>query len=142
MKKRKSATSVAAAELDRVTGLGAFMRKSKVDELPELWNIMRGDMSFVGPRPDVPGYADNLSFEDAVILKLKPGLTGPASLKYINVEAVLYVVDNPQNYNDEVIIPDKVKINKAYMNYWSFWLDIKIIIFTHLRKPLNEEYFQ
>jgi lipopolysaccharide/colanic/teichoic acid biosynthesis glycosyltransferase len=142
MKKSKSATSVAAAELDRVTGLGAFMRKSKVDELPELWNIMRGDMSFVGPRPDVPGYADKLSLEDAVILKLKPGLTGPASLKYINEEEVLAEVDKPQQYNDEVIFPDKVKINKAYMTYWSFWLDIKIIIFTLLRKPLKEDYFQ
>jgi lipopolysaccharide/colanic/teichoic acid biosynthesis glycosyltransferase len=142
MKKQPSKTSVAAIEQQRVAALGYFMRKTKLDELPELWNIIRGDMSFVGPRPDVPGYADKLNTEDRIILKLRPGLTGPATLKYINEEELLADVENPQTYNDEVIFPDKVQINKAYMRHWSFWLDIKIIIFTLLRKPLKEAYFQ
>nr|MBP7473333.1 sugar transferase [Prevotella sp.] len=89
-------TSVAAAETARVTPLGEKLRKYKLDELPELWNVLKGDMSFVGPRPDVPGYADKLVGEDRDVLKLKPGITGPASLKYRNEEELLSIVTNPE----------------------------------------------
>lgn len=141
MKKMKSNTSVAAREQNRITKLGHFLRNTKLDELPELWNIIRGDMSFVGPRPDVPGYADNLIGDDRRILELKPGLTGPASLKYKNEEELLQQQDDPQKYNDEVIFPDKVKINKAYMEKWSLWLDLKIILYTAIGKSLKENNF-
>ena len=89
-----------------------------------------GDMSFVGPRPDVPGYADKLVGEDRVILKLRPGITGPASLKYRNEEELLAGVDDPQTYNDTIIFPDKVRINKEYYYHWSFWKDIRYILQT------------
>ena len=89
-------------------------------------------MSFVGPRPDVPGYADKLVGEDREILQLKPGITGPASLKYRNEEEILASVEDPIRYNDEVIFPDKVRINREYMEEWSFWGDIRIIFKTVL----------
>lgn len=142
MKKVHSDTTVAAKEQSRITKTGAFLRKTKLDELPELWNIIRGDMSFVGPRPDVPGYADKLNDVDKVILQLKPGLTGAASLKYMDEEEILQKQSDPQKYNDDVIFPDKVRINKEYMKRWSMLLDIKIILFTGLRKKLTEKYFQ
>ena len=85
---------------------------------------------FVGPRPDVPGYADKLVGEDRVILKLRPGITGPASLKYRDEETLLATVEDPIRYNDEVIFPDKVRINKEYYYNWSFWLDIRYIVRT------------
>ena len=109
-----SGSSVSVAGESRITPLGAKLRKYKLDELPELWNVFIGDMSFVGPRPDVPGYADKLCGEDRRILELKPGITGPASLKYRNEEELLANVDNPQEYNDKVIFPDKVKLNLYY----------------------------
>lgn len=118
----------------RITRIGKILRKTKVDELPELLNILKGEMSFVGPRPDVSGYADKLAGDDRVILSLKPGITGLASLKYMNEEEILSNVENPAKYNNEVIWPDKVKLNKYYIQNWSFWLDIKIIIYTLLRK--------
>ena len=90
-------------------------------------------MSLVGPRPDVSGYADNLVGEDRKILELRPGITGPASLKYINEEELLAKVDNPQKYNDEIIFPDKVKINLDYYYNRSFWGDIGIIFKTIFR---------
>ncbi len=127
----------------RITPLGSFLRKYKLDELPELWNILKGDMSFVGPRPDVPGYYDKLEGEDRKILQLRPGLTGPASLKYINEEELLAEVSDPKWYNDNVIFPDKVRINRLYMENWSFWLDLRIIYHTLIRKTFNEEnYFK
>ena len=110
--------------------------KYKLDELPELWNVLIGDMSFVGPRPDVPGYADKLQGADRRMLLLKPGITGPASLKYRNEEELLAKQEDPQKYNDEVLFPDKVKINIEYLDNWSFWYDIKIIIYTVLGKDL------
>lgn len=121
----------------RITPLGAFLRKYKLDELPELWNVIKGDMSFVGPRPDVPGYADKLEGTDKEILKLKPGITGPASLKYINEEEILSNVDDPIKYNDEIIFPDKVRINLRYLNKLSFWLDCKIIVYTLMGKRFD-----
>ena len=121
-------SSVSVAGESRITPLGAKLRRYKLDELPELWNVLIGDMSFVGPRPDVPGYADKLVGEDRLILKLRPGITGPASLKYRNEEEILAQVDNPQQYNDEVIYPDKVKINLDYYYHHSLLGDIKVII--------------
>lgn len=125
-------SSISVAGESRITPLGAKLRKYKLDELPELWNVLIGDMSFVGPRPDVPGYADKLVGEDREILQLKPGITGPASLKYRNEEEILASVEDPIRYNDEVIFPDKVRINREYMEEWSFWGDIRIIFKTVL----------
>ncbi len=123
-------SSVSVAGESRITPLGAKLRKYKLDELPELWNVFIGDMSFVGPRPDVPGYADKLVGEDRVILKLRPGITGPASLKYRDEETLLATVEDPIRYNDEVIFPDKVRINKEYYYNRSFWQDIRYIVRT------------
>lgn len=131
-----SGSSVSVKGESRITPLGAKLRKYKLDELPELWNVLIGDMSFVGPRPDVPGYADNLKGDDRRMLLLKPGITGPASLKYRNEEELLAEQEDPQKYNDEVLFPDKVKINIEYLDNWSFWHDIKIIIYTVLGKAL------
>ena len=117
----------------RVTKIGVFLRRYKLDELPELINVLLGHMSLVGPRPDVPGYADKLVGEDRNILELRPGITGPASLKYSNEEEILGKQKNPKAYNDEVIYPDKVRINLEYYNNQSIWLDIKIIFATIFR---------
>ena len=117
----------------RVTKVGSFLRRYKLDELPELWNVLVGDMSLVGPRPDVPGYADLLIGEDRNILKLKPGITGPASLKYANEEEILARQENPKDYNDEIIYPDKVRINLDYYYQSNLWIDIKIIFATIFR---------
>ena len=131
------ATSIASTEQNRITPLGEKLRRYKLDELPELWNVLKGDMSFVGPRPDVPGYADQLQGEERDILKLKPGITGPASLKYRNEEELLASVENPAQYNDEVIFPDKVKLNLYYLKNYSFIKDIQIIVCTVLGKKMD-----
>ncbi|MEY8723350.1 sugar transferase [Bacteroides stercorirosoris] len=131
-----SGSSISVQGESRITPLGAKLRKYKLDELPELWNVLIGDMSFVGPRPDVPGYADKLEGENRRVLLLKPGITGPASLKYRNEEELLAQQEDPQKYNDEVLFPDKVRINIEYLDHWSFWNDIKIIIYTILGKDL------
>ena len=131
-----SGSSVSVKGESRITPFGAKLRKYKLDELPELWNVLIGDMSFVGPRPDVPGYADKLEGDDRRMLLLKPGITGPASLKYRNEEELLAEQENPQKYNDEVLFPDKVRINIEYLDNWSFWNDIKIIVYTVLGKDL------
>ena len=117
----------------RVTKVGSFLRRYKLDELPELWNVLVGDMSLVGPRPDVPGYADFLIGENRNILKLKPGITGPASLKYANEEEILAKQENPKEYNDKIIYPDKVRINLDYYYQSNLWIDIKIIFATIFR---------
>jgi lipopolysaccharide/colanic/teichoic acid biosynthesis glycosyltransferase len=128
----------------RITPLGAKLRRHKIDELPELWDVLVGNMSFVGPRPDVPGYADKLQGADRVVLKMRPGITGPATLKYRDEEHLIeaYVKQakaqgDPRSedeiaqwYNDEVIYPDKVKINVTYYQHYSFLKDIKIILRT------------
>ena len=131
-----SGSSVSVKGESRITPLGAKLRKYKLDELPELWNVLIGDMSLVGPRPDVPGYADKLEGENRRMLLLKPGITGPASLKYRNEEEILAEQENPQKYNDAVLFPDKVQINIEYLDNWSFWNDVKIIIYTVLGKDL------
>lgn len=130
-------SSISIAGESRITPLGAKLRKYKLDELPELWNVLIGDMSFVGPRPDVPGYADMLKGSDREILRLRPGITGPASLKYRNEEELLAKQENPQKYNDEVIFPDKVRINRYYLYHYSFVKDIQIIICTVLGKKMK-----
>ena len=117
----------------RITKLGYFLRKYKIDELPELINILFGDMSFVGPRPDVKGYADKLKGDYRKILKLRPGITGPASIKFINEELLLSQQKNPKYYNDNVIYPEKVRINLDYFYNNSIWIDFKIIFATIFR---------
>jgi lipopolysaccharide/colanic/teichoic acid biosynthesis glycosyltransferase len=122
----------------RITRSGLFLRKWKLDELPELINVLSGDMSFVGPRPDVPGYADRLVGEDRKILLLRPGITGPATLKYLDEEEILSGVSDPQHYNDEIIFPDKVRINLKYLENFSFAGDLRIIFHTLIRKKTYE----
>ncbi|WP_298515411.1 sugar transferase [uncultured Kordia sp.] len=109
---------------------GAFLRKTKIDELPQLINILKGNMSFVGPRPDVPGYYDILEGENRKILKLKPGITSEAALKYISEEQLLASQENPKQYNDQVIFPDKIKMNLYYYHTRSFLVDLKILLKT------------
>ncbi len=116
-----------------ISGFGYFLRKSKLDELPQLINILLGDMSFVGPRPDVAGYYNSLHGEERLILKLKPGLTSEASLKYFDEEVLLKQQKKPQEYNDTVIFPDKVKLNLQYYYHHSLQGDLKIIYKTLLR---------
>lgn len=122
--------SVSVAGESRITPLGSKLRHYKLDELPELWNVLIGDMSLVGPRPDVPGYADQLKGRDREVLKLRPGITGPASLKYRDEEDLLAKQSDPQKFNDEVIFPDKVRINLFYLHHYSFFKDIEMIICT------------
>lgn len=142
MKVEHHGSSVSVAGESRITPLGAMLRRYKLDELPELWNVLKGDMSFVGPRPDVAGYADFLKGDDREILQLRPGITGPATLKYRNEEELLAMQENPQQYNDEVIWPDKVKINRYYLHHYSFVSDLKMILFTVLRRKMlyNDEW--
>lgn len=130
-------SSVSVAGESRITPLGAKLRHYKLDELPELWNVLIGDMSFVGPRPDVPGYADQLKGSDRDVLKLRPGITGPASLKYRDEEDLLAKQADPQKYNDEVIFPDKVRINLYYLHHYSFIKDIEMIFCTVLGRRMK-----
>jgi lipopolysaccharide/colanic/teichoic acid biosynthesis glycosyltransferase len=113
-----------------ISKIGAFLRNSKLDELPQLWNIIIGNMSFVGPRPDVAGYYDLLDGENRKILELKPGLTSLASIKYANEEQLLIKQENPLAYNDKVIFPDKVKMNLQYYYNNSIYSDLVIIYKT------------
>ena len=173
-------STVSVAGDSRITPLGAKLRHYKIDELPELWDVLIGKMSFVGPRPDVPGYADKLEGEDRVILKLRPGITGPATLKYRLEDEMIanYIRDMrslvsglkfkvssegslreksdknrfqnlPKDvdkmtdqelavwYNDNVIYPDKVRLNKYYYEHYSFWKDIQMIVCTVLGKKMR-----
>lgn len=138
-------SSISVAGESRITPLGAKLRKYKLDELPELWNVLIGDMSFVGPRPDVPGYADALAGDDREVLGLRPGITGPASLKYRDEEELLAKVASegvdgyidPVRYNDEVIFPDKVRLNRYYLHHYSFWTDLKMIFATVLGRRME-----
>lgn len=137
MSAHHSGSTVSVAGESRITPLGAKLRKYKLDELPELWNVFIGDMSFVGPRPDVPGYADKLEGDDRRVLQLRPGITGPASLKYRDEEVLLAAQANPQEFNDKVIYPDKVRINLYYLDHYSFVADIKMIVATVLGKRIE-----
>ena len=118
------------SETHKISRLGMLLRKSKIDELPQLLNVLIGDMSIVGPRPDIPGYYDMLSGEERKILELKPGITSEASIKYSNEEQVLAEQANPLRFNDEIIFPDKVKMNLDYYYKRSFSGDLKIIFNT------------
>ena len=144
MTNEKEVSNIAYPNRARITPLGAKLRRHKLDELPELWDVLIGKMSFVGPRPDVPGYADRLEGDDRVVLEMRPGITGPATLKYSKEEQLIadYVKQARANgdqrsedeialwYNDEVIYPDKVRINRDYYRNYSFFNDIKIIFET------------
>jgi lipopolysaccharide/colanic/teichoic acid biosynthesis glycosyltransferase len=123
-------STVTTANDSRITKSGVFFRKTKIDELPQLFNVLFGQMSFVGPRPDVPGFADRLEGDDRIILSVRPGITGPASLKYRNEEEILAKQQDPERYNKEVIWSDKVRINKAYIREWSLQKDIGYLIKT------------
>ena len=136
-KKNEAFTGIAAIETNRITPLGAKLRRYKIDELPELWDVFIGNVSFVGPRPDIPGYADQLKGDDLEVLRLRPGITGPASMKYRNEEEILASVDDPRKYNDEVIYPDKVRLNRYYLHNYSFVKDIQMIICTVLGKRMK-----
>ena len=137
MSAHHSGSTVSVAGESRITPLGAKLRRYKLDELPELWNVLIGDISFVGPRPDVPGYADKLEGDDRRVLQLRPGITGPASLKYRDEEVLLAAQDDPLEFNDKVIYPDKVRINLYYLDHYSFVADIKMIIATVLGKRIE-----
>ena len=133
MKKNNENITITVSNDNRITRIGKYLRKTKIDELPEILNVLFGQMSFVGTRPDVKGYADKLKGANRKILALRPGITGPASLKYYNEEYILSQKSNPKKYNDEVIFPDKVKINMDYFHNRSFFLDLKIIFATIFR---------
>jgi lipopolysaccharide/colanic/teichoic acid biosynthesis glycosyltransferase len=117
----------------KVSKVGAFFRKSKIDELPQLFNVLVGNMSFVGPRPDIAGYYDKLEGEDRKVLELKPGITCAASIKYANEEEILSQQQDALAYNDNVIFPDKVRLNLDYFYSHSFLGDLKILWATFFR---------
>ena len=129
----KSYSTISVKGDIRITKIGAVLRRYKLDELPGLWNVLVGDMSLVGPRPDVAGYADKLEGEDRNILKLRPGITGLASLKFANEEVFLSKQDDPEKFNDEIIYPEKVRLNLEYYYNNNLWTDIKIIFATIFR---------
>ena len=120
---------------------GKFLRFFKIDELPQIYNIYKGEMTLIGPRPDVPGYADLLNGGDKIILSIKPGITGLASLKYRNEEYILAQHTNPLRYNDEVIWPDKVRINKWYIENKSVSLDVLILFYTFIPLKFDVDTF-
>lgn len=120
-------TTVTRSDDPRITRLGRFFRKYKIDELPQLLNVFLGQMSFVGPRPDVPGFADQLTGDDRVILTVRPGITGPATLKFRNEENILATKEDPEAYNRAVIFPEKIRLNKAYVKNYNFGQDIVYI---------------
>ncbi len=130
MRMKHNGSTVSVLGDERITSMGRFLRHYKLDELPELWNVLKGEMSLVGPRPDVPGYADLLEGKDRDILLLKPGITGPATLKYRNEEEILSKQEDPLKYNNEVIYPDKVKINLEYLHNHNIVKDFQIILKT------------
>ena len=143
---KHSGSSVSVAGDSRITPFGATLRHYKLDELPGLWDVLIGNMSFVGPRPDVPGYADKLEGDDRDVLKLRPGITGPATLKYRLEDEMIseYVAQKQKEgdirpaqeiaveYNDNVIYPDKVRLNCYYYRHYSFIKDIQMIFATVL----------
>jgi lipopolysaccharide/colanic/teichoic acid biosynthesis glycosyltransferase len=114
----------------RVTPVGVYLRRWKLDELPQLWNVLVGEMSLVGPRPDVPGYADKLQGSEAKLLRLRPGITGPATLIYKNEDEIMAQVSDPLEYKDKVIFPDKVRINLEYLEAYSFSQDLYYLWLT------------
>jgi lipopolysaccharide/colanic/teichoic acid biosynthesis glycosyltransferase len=148
---KHNGSTVSVAGDSRITPFGAKLRHYKLDELPGLWDVLRGKMSFVGPRPDVPGYADKLTGDDRDVLKLRPGITGPATLKYRLEDEMIaeYVASRlaagdtrsmqeiAVEYNDTVIYPDKVRLNCYYYRHYSFIKDIQMIFCTVLGKKMK-----
>ena len=148
---KHNGSTVSVAGDSRITPLGAKLRHYKLDELPGLWDVLIGNMSFVGPRPDVPGYADQLQGDDRRVLKLRPGITGPATLKYRLEDEMIseYVAQKQKEgdkremqeiaveYNDKVIYPDKVRLNKYYLDHYSFVKDIQMMCCTVLGKKME-----
>lgn len=148
---KHNGSTVSVAGDSRITPLGAKLRHYKLDELPGLWDVLIGNMSLVGPRPDVPGYADKLVGDDRDVLKLRPGITGPATLKYRLEDEMIaeYVAEKQKEgdtrdsqeiaveYNDKVIYPDKVRLNCYYFRHYSFIKDIQMIFCTVLGKRMN-----
>lgn len=132
--RKSEGPTVTTANDNRITELGSKLRRLKIDELPQLVNVLIGDMSFVGPRPDVPGFADRLANEQKLMLQIRPGITGPATLKYRDEEYLLSKQTDPEAYNRDVIWPDKVEINLAYIRNYSLMEDMKIIAQTVLGK--------
>lgn len=122
-------TITTAADV-RVTPLGRWLRRWKLDELPQLWHVLTGTMSFVGPRPDVPGYADLLTGADREVLQLRPGITGPATLLFREEERLLALARDPKAFNDEVVYPEKLRINREYLETRSFWRDLGYVLAT------------
>ena len=122
--------TVTTAADARVTPLGRWLRRWKLDELPQLWNVLAGRMSFVGPRPDVPGYADRLQGDDRRILELRPGITGPATLLFRDEERLLALAKNPQTFNDAVVYPEKVRLNRDYLETGNFGRDLGNVFAT------------
>ncbi len=131
MSPQSELTTTATASSDpRITPTGTMLRRLKLDELPQLWNVLKGEMSLVGPRPDVPGFADRLQGDDRAILQLRPGITGLATLAFKNEEDLLDAVENPDRYNSEVIFPAKVELNLRYLSEYSFRFDLLLILAT------------
>lgn len=121
---------ITSSGIRRISKIGRFLRNYKLDELPQFFNVLKGEMSIVGPRPDLPGYYDLLEGENRKILELKPGLTSLASLKYSEEESLLSKQVSPDSYNDSIVFPDKVQLNLDYYYHRSFWGDIGIIFKT------------
>lgn len=131
MKSSSTYSSTVTTSSDvRITRLGAVLRRFKIDELPQLWNVIRGEMSLVGPRPDVPGWADALEGEERIILSIRPGITGPATLAYRNEEDLLSTVDDAEAYNRDVLWPSKCKMNATYVKSWNLGEDIALLVGT------------
>jgi len=125
MREVKGVSTTVTAQNDvRITGVGSFLRKFKIDELPQLFNVVAGHMSLVGPRPDVPGFADLLEGEDRIVLSIRPGITGPATIAFRKEEELLAEVDNPVEYNQNVIWPEKTRLNREYVTDYSLSKDI------------------
>lgn len=130
-------TSVTTAADPRLTWLGRFLRRTKLDEIPQLFNVLKGEMSLVGPRPDVPGYADRLEGGDRIILSVRPGMTGPASIRFRHEEALLALQRDPERFNREVLYREKVKLNRRYVENYSLGTDLRCLLATVLPSNLK-----
>jgi lipopolysaccharide/colanic/teichoic acid biosynthesis glycosyltransferase len=132
-------TTVTRAGDPRITALGRWLRRTKIDELPQLINVLLGQMSLVGPRPDVPGFADQLQGKDRIILSVRPGITGPATLRFRDEEDLLAQQVDPERYNRTVLYPEKVRLNRNYIEHYRFWLDIKYLYLTIAGKDVHAD---
>jgi len=132
------ASNVTTVRDRRITRFGAVLRRWKIDELPQLFNVLRGEMSLVGPRPDVPAYLERIRSEAPLVLSVRPGITGPASIKYRREEELLAAQADPQAYNDRVLIPDKLRINEAYVRNYRLLADLNYLWTTVFPRRQNE----